>query len=90
MNTTHHHTQSTADLRAYGLPGIELTRARERREAELERDHIAARLGRGTGPLHGARQAIGMALLRLGAGIAGEAATSPRVTPPTAPKVDLA
>lgn len=89
MNTTYHRP-SADDLRAYGLPGAELARASERREAERQRDQLAATIGTTSGPLDGVRRAIGEAMIRIGAGIAGEAAKAPRVTPVATPKIDMA
>lgn len=85
MSHSHHHNPSTAGMHTYGLAGIELARATERRDAERQRDAIAGMRATAPGPLAGIRQALGEAMIRIGATIAGEAAKAPRVAP--APKV---
>lgn len=90
-----YHTHSTSrpsagdDLRAYGLAGIELHRATERREAEHQRDHATSTLPAAS-HMSSVRQRIGDALILLGSRLAGEAAKAPRVEPGVRPKIDMA
>jgi len=91
MTTSLFNTRQSAasDLHTYGLAGIELNRTTERREATRQHDLITLLSSRPerTSPV---RQWIGDAIIRMGVGIAGEAARRPRVTPETHPRIDMA
>lgn len=91
MSTTHVrlHQSAVADLHLYGLPGIELRRKTDRRRATRQRDLIAS-IQNTPDQVSAVRQRIGDAMIRIGTGIAGEAARAPRVAPDTHPCIDMA
>ena len=82
MYHSHSTTSRSAadDLRAYGLAGIDLQRAGERRH-----DRSVATLGH-RGRTSIVRQRLGDAMIRFGTGIAGEAAKAPHVSPDLRPE----
>ena len=88
-NRIHTHRSAASDLYDYGLAGIELNRKAERRDAARQQEAIGTTTGT-LGRMTAVRQRIGDAMIRLGTGIAGEAATSPRVEPRPHPRVDMA
>jgi hypothetical protein len=85
MTHTHQSHTSADGLFAYGLTGIELGHVTNRRDAERQRDRIAA-AARAASPVEGIRQRLGEAMVRLGTGLAGEAAKTPRVGAGITPK----
>lgn len=87
MTTSHFHTNRSAasDLHVYGLAGIELSRATERREGDLINT-----LTHGPNPLSAIRQRVGDTLIRLGTDLAGEAARTPRAPQSAQPRIDMA
>ncbi|HYH11931.1 MAG TPA: hypothetical protein VD789_06210 [Thermomicrobiales bacterium] len=91
MSTTlfQYHQSAAIDLHVYGLAGIELDRRNERREVTRRRDLIAS-IPRTPDEVSTVRQWIGDAMIRIGTGIAGEAARAPRVAPESHPCIDMA
>ncbi|HEV2127077.1 MAG TPA: hypothetical protein VGR22_00485 [Thermomicrobiales bacterium] len=85
ISSTSHRPSAAEGLHTYGLAGIDLQRATERRTTATS----ARTTDRQSSLLHRMRQAAGDAIIRLGASIAGEAAR-PTTAPSIQPKVDLA
>lgn len=81
-----HHAPTTQAL-TYGLTGIELHRASERRAAEQQRNHVAATL-RLPGRLSTIRHRLGGGMIRVGIRIGDADAKPLRIEPGVHPHVD--